>query len=73
VILAEYRFSGQLVPVASPRKRLEPGDLVTHNQWPDSLGLVVCVLPRLYGVLWSRTNETTRALDDELEAIRRGM
>ena len=71
MIIASYKKEGHLVRLSGSGQRLCPGDLVRHLLWPKSLGIVVCVAPEQFGVLWSRTNEEIRALDNELDKIMR--
>jgi len=76
VVISTYKRTTYLRHVAAcphPSDHLAPGDLVRHIMWKDSLGLVIGVLSDEIGVLWSRTDEEMRALDDVLEAIRQGM
>ncbi len=74
MIIAVYKRTKHLAHVSDnpfPSDYLAPGDLVRHVLWPKSLGLVVEVVSDEVGVLWSRTNEAMRSLDDELDRIRR--
>ena len=74
MIIATYKRTNHLQHVSDdphPPNYLAPGDLVRHVLWRHSLGLVVEVLNDEVGVLWSRTDEMMRSLDDELDRIRR--